>query len=255
MTKKVNYKSINIRFGKYVPEQVSSQAIKCIEFHKRFIPNKAPIKEAEELLFAYNSERCRIAQVFYKIARHVAFDEELDGIKIAFKKELFCPDKLKDMQKKALKLRRYFSKRKLFIRTVIAIIATFLGLTAIIGVSTIATHRIVGYIFMGAIFISGVSIIATVYMWCCLDVVEGLLARRLKRLTKDTCIEYFDYMYDKLQFVRSEEDQFLYDVKKGDAKKDNMTYRVADVIYNENEGRALIGGFRSKNNFLTHDVV
>lgn len=226
------YKDVDLS---YVPYRVKNipkmdalvanygNSITCFIFRKK-------IKEVEELLFIYNSERLRMAPFFYgvaKCARRMAEgDKNLKGIAVAMPDGEFHLSDLTNIRDRMLKLFNYFrSKAKGMIAGVIITGVLFILLLGgyVFTVIKQQKYNTVLCIFLlvalGAMFtVSWLGIIMTTFV------------RRLRSDLGEKWLQSFIDMSSRLQYVGQEDNRYFYNVQRGAFAPVDRAYRIIGVI-------------------------
>lgn len=235
------YKHLAVSSSPYTPERPSKLKATHLKYIKKLcLPCRNYVKQAEKLLFSYNAECCRIAPFFYDVAeyaKHITNDES-SGIAIDHKKEHFSTDKLKELQNRSIHLCNVLQKIVLAMAVGSVVIGVVVFLGAMVGLY-IALKKDNPYIL--------VSFLLSVL--CCISIFVTLMSvgrtminlmRRVMRVKNESLVNHFDNMYNRLQFVRQENTQFLYDIEEGNKEEENLVYCLANHIYRANEKRLLV---------------
>ena len=214
--------------------------LKCI---KACVVCRAQIERAEKLLFAYKTECCKIVPFFYAVAlcSRALTDErsELKGLAIDFQKEDFNPEKLKSLWKDIKNVEKGFKKQAMFaIGSYIAIGATvFIGILATI-IATVIKNTTAILAGVSIICVTSVILVVTIAVSNFIGLVEHAIVQRLATIIGEDIGNHFSHIYEKVQFVRQEGEQFLYDIDKGLVDEEYKSFYFAENFYKKNEKKA-----------------
>ena len=239
----IDYRHIDVDRIPYEPKNWSKLSrfhINCVK--KVCIPSRRFIDEAERMLFLYNSERCEMAPFFFAVSEHARRphgEKKEKGIAITFPKQNYGTDKLKNIRGEIKKLHGYLERRVRFrLIGVFAIIGVLIA-SAVAGVYPALQTEHSVFVFIIAIVIYAVMLICTVSVSLVIGSVENSLGKRLKRAVNEKCIQYFDEMYERLEFVGKKKDNFLYTIKKSKSG-DELSYFFFGLIYKSNDLRSFM---------------
>ena len=203
-------------------------SVVCCSFKKK-------IKEAEGLLFTYNSERSRMAPFFYgiaKCARKMAQGTNLKGIAVVIPHDEFNLNDLTDVRNRMIKLLDYFKRRVLCMVVTIsvttAIFAVSIALYSFMVISQRKLQGIVPYIFS----VTGTGFLGVILTVCCCcsGVVMISFVRRLRCALGEKWLQSFIDMSSKVQYAGQKDKKYFYNILEGTFAEVDRAYRITGAI-------------------------
>lgn len=205
---------------------------------------KSPIKKAAQLLSSYDKEYCNLAPFFYSVARYAEtiIDKKsvLKGVAIGVAKDSFNPDKLKKLRSSIADLYSYFKKIAFSIVGSCIVTGIFTIITCMAGLASTITNNQKAIIITTSITaFFGVVLCTMLIVMVLLRILVSPFIGQLKTVINEDIGKHFNTIYDQLQFVRQEGDQFLYDIDREKIVKEYESFCLAEKIYKDNELRKL----------------
>lgn len=230
------YRDIDLSYLPYRAENVSKIDALMAKYASRITccTLKKKIIEAEALLFTYNSERARMAPLFYGVAKclrqMVQSATTLKGIAIAIPKEEFCTDDLTNMQSRLLQLSNYFKKKSLVVMASMVVATVTFVMTVVLYIFSTLLLKKFFNAFTPILLFSGLSFLGSSLIVVGSEMVALSFQQRLKCALAEKWVESFIDMGNRLRNAGREGDRYFYDVQKGDFAEVDRAYQITSAI-------------------------
>lgn len=244
------YRRINFIIPEYRPKRDLAKK-SLAKIAKKILPKKwyAHIRRAEELIFSYNKECCRLAPFVYSIAKCAKRINEgtirSNGIAMSKDKRDFCVDRFKKLYSTIVDRRNHIRQRlrhKIFIMicTFAFIMVWMIGLLLYplieSTLNTRSTFPNSFYIIFGISFSAFFCFIgASIFIYSILYLERQIVQKMRTTIAKDYP-KYFAIIYKTLHFEQKKENEFLYTLEPGEADVKKI-YQLTRNIYVSHEAR------------------
>lgn len=259
------YRYVNLNDASYVPKYSRMDAVvsKCTRV---CIPCSIHIKKAEKILHDYNEERYKLAFLFYKVAEYAKKmatkktatkrtatkntdkNGNIKGITLDSKIE-DCTVKIKNIRAGMAELGNLLKKRAHYTIAGAIFMNVAFVLFYVVGVVGLATGTIGNFVADDpniAFYVPGIGLLFLVLFsiimptTALLGYSEVVLSGRLKYAFNEQCVDYFDTMCKRLEYMGCKHGKFTYGIKKGNLADENLVYYFAGLIHSTNEYRSFM---------------
>ena len=247
-----SYKDVDLSYVPYSAKDVSNIDALASKYGGRIACGnlKRNINEAECLLTIHNSERYRMAPLFYGVAEcasQLGEAKTLKGIAIAIPNEEFRLNDLIDMQSRMAELFNYFRRKTIYaLVSMLASAVAFVSMTVMFFV-VVVSWGILDDRLSVALIVSKLAFLITFMATTGAWIVDSSLMNRLKGALDERWLQSFIAMNNRLQYADKKGDKYLYNVQKGDFDEVARAYLVTKAICKENGCEAIVDEESPKN--------